>query len=343
MKKTLCVLGMLLFWPSFVFAADDEQRFTTAIELWLADSDAESLPELAALARDGHVNARLLLSRIEIMDKGLSRYRRGLSRQTSRELFRNVNVASLFGQSWLSVEADLGNELAWLLQQSRHPEVSLPLIQKLHDVGEPQASDHPTRIAALYGTLEQKRYLLKEGPILDDLKPYVKYLLDTPEKHADGLAALRHIATENIEDVDENQSDAMEMAGTLALGYGYGSLDPNNKWYDQVAKWVLEAPSTTPIAQFCKQACQGEVSSCAMTLFALTGGYFEAIRLDTPLETVIPQKRFLESRRARQMTARRAAFTRAETNAELASIAEIAKHSRCLANSIAVLRSKAQP
>ena len=167
--------------------------------------------------------------------------------------------------------------------------------------------------------------------------------LDTPEKHADGLAALRHIATENIEDVDENQSDAMEMAGTLALGYGYGSLNPNNKWYDQVAKWVLEAPSTMPMAQFCKQACQGEVPSCAMTLFALTGGYFEAIRLDTPLETVIPQKQFLESHRARQMTVRRAVFTRAETNAELASIAEIAKHSRCLANSIAVLRSKAQP
>ena len=75
-----------------------------------------------------------------------------------------------------------------------------------------------------------------------------------------------------------------------------------------------------------------------MTLMALTGGYYEIIRLDSPLAAAIPQAEFLTSHRARETALRRAAHTRAETDKELATVPEIAKHSQCLSRIVAHYR-----
>ncbi|MCP3972330.1 MAG: hypothetical protein GY717_18800 [Rhodobacteraceae bacterium] len=74
-------------------------------------------------------------------------------------------------------------------------------------------------------------------------------------------------------------------------------------------------------------------------MLALSGGYYEIIRLDSPAETVISQDRFLTSPRARLMTLRRAAMTRAETDAELASLSQIGGISACAARLIATARA----
>lgn len=323
--------------------AEDQQvgdEVRMAIDLWLSGDDRLSLPELAKLARQGDSNARLLLGRIETMDKGPSPYRLSLTVNESHVLFKSNEGKGRFRSSWLVIEAQSGNPRAIALLRSRYPYADPDLIRALHDLGEHEASDHPTRILALYGENKAKQVLLESGYILTDLHPYFAYLMGDPEPQGDGLAALRSMAGKHSDKVTAEGSDALAMAGILALGYGYGDIKRSNKWRPTVLQWLLNSASTRPIADLCRTKCPDQVADCAFALMVLSGGYYETIRLDTPVETIIPQAEFLSSPRARIMTLRRAALTRAETNTELASIPEIASMSSCIAKHIDLERQK---
>lgn len=310
------------------------------VALWLSGNDRDSLPQLADLARAGNADARILLGRIEILDRGPSPFRLSLSPDEHRTLFRSAQDAGNFARTWLAVEADTGNPLAIALLNSRMSRVDPDLIKTLQELGEVEASDHPTRILALYGSQKIKQELLASQYLLPDLRPYLEYLTDEPEQRGDGMAALRLIAASQNATVPPDDPDALAMAGALALGYGFGGTEPGNKWRQSVSEWLLNTPSARPIAGLCNAECPAEVSKCAFAMMTLTGGYFETIRLDTPVEAVIAQPRFLASPRARLMTLRRAALARRETNAELASIAQIAELSSCTAGLIEAERNK---
>ncbi|WP_319545577.1 hypothetical protein [Ruegeria conchae] len=289
-----------------------------AVELWLQGDDEQALPMLAELAAEGDVEARLLLGRIEASDLGPSPYRQSLGPKQSRKLFRQKDW-SAFGQSWLMVEARAGNELAQTLLQAKHPNPDLDLIAKLNALGEHQATDYPTRIVALYGNASMRETLQANDQVMQALKPYLAYLSQTPEPRGDGLAALRHIQPDPV---DASSDQALGMAGLLALGLGYGDISPDNPWRQSVENWLMSSEATHPIAQLCNQQCADDAPACAFAFLALTGGYFEVIRIDSPLETVIPQNEFLDSPRARLMVLRRAALARTETNLEWLSETE---------------------
>ncbi len=302
-----------------------------AVALWLQGNDMQSLPLLADLASKGVVEARLLLARIEASDLGPSPYRQSLDPDQSRALFRQKDL-SAFGQSWLMVEVRDGNELAQALMQAKRPEPDLDLIARLNALGEHQATDYPTRIVALYGDEDQRGRLLADDQVMQDLKPYLTYLSGQPEPRGDGLAALRHIQSDPV---DANSEQAVDMAGLLALGLGYGDVSPDNPWRPAVEDWLMTSTSTRPIAQLCTDQCADEAPDCAFAFLALSGGYFEVIRTDSPLETVIPQAEFLDSPRARLMVLRRATLARTETNLEWLSETEpAAELSTCAINLI---------
>lgn len=317
--------------------ANSEQKdaFGEAIEAWLRDDDAGSLPTLADLAKEGHSEARLLLARIETEDRGHSRFRSQLTAEQSRQLFRAPPVQGRAHRPWLAVEADRGNRLAALLLAARQPEPRLEVIEQLFATGEREATDHPTRIAALYDSPSNKQRLRESSALQFDLIPYLEYLSGPPEPRGDGLAALRHMVPEKADQVNAANGETLGMAGILALGLGYGDTSWQNRWRKDVEGWILGSQSTRPIADLCRHRCPGETAQCSFALFALTGGYFEAIRLDTPLESTIPQAVFLQSPRARNMTLRRAAWARTETNLDWLSEAEdVERISMCAAEMI---------
>ena len=314
--------------------------FEKARSLWLVGDDALSLPLLAELARERDMRARVLLGRIETMDKGPSPYRMALPRAEARALFRNVEASGRFGRSWLRIEALSGSDLAEAFLAARSPEPDLGLIKVLTQLGEAQATDYPTRIMALYGSDETRKALLDSGVMLEELQPYLAYLSGTPEPRGDGLAALRHIAGDGYGSITAQESDALGMAGILALGHGFGDLAPDNRWRPVVEEWLMRAEATRPIADLCRGTCEADAPACAFALMALTGGYYEVIRLDSPTETYIPQEEFLASPRARIMALRRAALARAETNLGwVAEVDEIAQVSQCAADMIAETRT----
>ncbi|MEX0368597.1 MAG: hypothetical protein AB3N22_21245 [Ruegeria sp.] len=318
--------------PTLARANEDLEQ---AVDLWLQGNDQQSLLMLADLARSGNADARLLLARIETNDLGPSPYRVSLPSAEARALFRHVPKGTVFGRTWLFMEAAVENELAQALMQAVRPEPDPNLIVELNRLGERQATDYPTRIIALYGSQEMKEALRQSPDLVPELRPYLDYLIGPPEPRGDGIAALRHI-TAGQEPVSADDPETLGMAGILALGYGYGDISASNRWRSAVEGWLLSAQATQPIADLCTSQCGSEAPSCAFAFLALLGGYYEVIRVDSPLEKLVPQERFLNSPRARLMVLRKAALARAETNLTLlADRAQIAEMSLCAANLIA--------
>ena len=338
---TYWLIAICIAWTS---TAQAQAMLGHATELWLQGDDEESLNVLAELARNGSPDARLLLGRIETTDLGPSPYRMSLTKLETRALFRDISGHGLFGRTWISVEAAQGNDLARVFRRSSQPVPRPWLIERLHRLGEIQAADHPTRILALYGTAEMREELRVSEFLMPDLIPYLDYLSDRPEPRADGMAALRHIAPEGSGDITADDPETLGMAGLLSLGFGHGDPDADNRWRPVVENWLLSAPSTQPIADLCNAECGDQPGSCAFAFLALSGGYYEAIRIDSPLEKLIPQHRFLGSPRARLMMLRRAALARSETNLTwLADRDGIAEISECAADLVVSEREKYPP
>ena len=328
MPAFLAIL-FLFFGAPYAFAED--LNFEEAVQLWLLDDDERSLPALAKLAQNGDAKARILLSRIETQDFGPSAFRRELSVEEQRELFRPEKVGK-FHRNWLWIEADRGHQLAKLLHDAKKPDVQPELIKALIAAGEPEASYHPTRMLALYGAREVKQAYLEEDIILPQLRPYMRYLTGKSEQVGDGIEVLRHITGQAIETPDAEDE---AMARLLALGEGWwASIADENRHFNAVSNWVLSNPATLPISDICYANCAGEERKCAMGLFAMTGGYFEAIRLDSPVENYISQVEFLNSDRARGMTLRRAAFQRSETDGPVIEDETLQRYNKCLAGLI---------
>lgn len=327
--KQIIASFALLFGVGFAAAGSDLQD---AIDLWLSGNDADSLPMLSNLAKSGDSDARMLLAQIEVKDKGPSPYRLSLNKQQARELFRQVDETSPFAASWLTVEARGGDALAQALLLARSAEPNLDVISQLAMLGEQQATDHPSRIVSLYGTAQEREALSQSPYLLSELAPYVAYLSDMPEPRGDGLAALRHIAG-RTDGIDASDAETLGMAEQLALGFGFGDASPANRWRKVVQDWVMTAPETRPIANLCSAHCGSQAPACVMAMMALAGGYYEVIRIDSPLEKLIPQDTFQNSKRAQLMTLRRAALARSETNTP-PELRKIATYSQCAADLI---------
>lgn len=321
----------------------DEAR-AAAVDRWLQGDDETSLPTLADLARAGDPEARLLLARIETKDLGHSPYRAGLTPKESRALFRKDN-GTAFGQSWLVVEADRGNALAAALLQASKPTPSLDVIARLAGLGERQATDHPTRILALYGSQAMRQALRASSDLLPELRPYLAYLSGPPEPRGDGVAALRHMA-QALQDTapvpvpvpvpvpePASQSETLAMAEYLALGLGFGDPTSGNPWRAVVEGWLARAPAARPIAALCQARCPQEQPACGIAVLGLVGGYYEAIRIASPLERLVSQERFLDSPRAQLMVLWRSARARSETNLHwLSDLPELRAVSQCAAD-----------
>ncbi len=324
----------------WVGAATAQAVFDDAVATWLAGDDAGSLPVLADLAREGHSDARILLARIETMDRGPSPYRLSLAPDARRALFRDMSDLSRFGRSWLAVEAARGNRLAELFLRSRKPFLQLQTHFALWQAGERQATDYPTRIIALYGARELREKLVATQTILPEMRPYLAFLADTPEPQADGMAALRHMVGLGHAVIRADDPETLGIAQFLALGFGFGDMSAANRWRQAVEEWVLSDLSARPIADLCRAECPRQTGACAVTFLALTGGFYEVVRLDSPYEKVIPQERFLNSARARLMTLRRAALARDEPNqAVFSDRTGLSQMSSCAA--VLVLRERA--
>jgi len=317
-------------------SGSDDATLQRTVRLWLDDNDEASLPALAALARAGNPAARLLLARIERYDRAPSAYLTSLSKQARLSLFRAPRNESGFYPTWLRIESVRGNPLATALERARRPYVDLQLIETLYRAGEIQASDHPVRIASIYGDQKTHGTLLQSDYLITELVPYVRSYRIPAQQQADGLEALRTITGDST--IDITDEDTSQVARMLSLGYPFGEISVSSRWRSTIENWLMTSTASRPVAALCQQQCGDQAGACAVALLGLTGGYYELIRLDSPLESVISQDVFLNSPRARRSALQRAALTHSETAEELMSIAQIEKVSECAAALVNTVR-----
>lgn len=346
MVACFAVTGVLYQSPGYTgtpdLAGSAHPELNRAIDLWLDGDDRDSLAQLSRLAREGNVAARLLLAGIESTDRAPSEYLLLLPREERLRLFRTARPGTPFFSSWLQVEAKRGNTLAGALNRASSPHVDLETIRSLINAGEAQATEHLIKIASLYGTAEIHDEMIRDHLVIPELLPLYRGYIDPPQRQGEGAEALRYITSRFADAsgeiaIDDPQTRSAIMF--LVWGTPYGEVTGANRWRPVIERWILESPEAMPISNLCAAQCPDQPGNCAITVMSLLGGYFELIRFDSPLESLIPQDRFLDSGRASTMVLRSAAQRRADHGGELLSLNEIAQHSSCLVEAIAAHRN----
>ena len=225
-----------------------------------------------------------------------------------------------------------------MLNRSSSPHVDLETIRNLINAGEAQATEHLVKVASLYGTAEIHDEMIRDHLVIPELLPLYRGYINPPQRQGDGAEALRYIASRFTDTageviIDDPQTRSAIMF--LVWGTPYGEVTDANRWRPVIERWILESPEATPISNLCTAQCPDQPGNCAITMMSLLGGYFELIRFDSPLESLIPQDRFLDSERASTMVLRSAAQRRADHGGELLSLDRIAQQGSCLVEAIA--------
>jgi hypothetical protein len=350
MKSILAVvLGAGLFTASPAVAAElpgaDSADFVAAVDTWLDDNDADSLPALASLANEGNIAARLFLARIEATDWAPSEYVRDLSRAERNELFRAKRQGSKFHSSWLKIERDAGNAVAGALLESTAPGVNLDAIRTLYQMGEIEATYHLFVKVAAEGSARDREELNRIIDPRSELAPYLRAFLDQQSAATPAQTALQHMIG-TVKGVDTssidlgNDSQAQDAMIYAEFGFRAGSraidFHQDNRFYEAVAEWVMTSAEGTPVANLCRRVCpEHGLSACANLAFGLVGGYYEIIRFDSPLESVIPQPRFVTSARATGLALRKLALARTEGDELPLKNPEVREQSICLTDAVA--------
>ncbi len=333
----LCVLFAPQAGYSSSLTGQDDTDFQNAVDLWLADDDRNSLANLAVLAARGNRAARLLLARIEGTDRAASPFMRSLSRTERLDIYRPPKSSGAFYSSWLREESKAGNELADAFLVSGALGINIDGIDHLFHLGEPEAAEHMIRKIATDGGNEQRKKVLALIGETHELTPYVSAFLTMHEGPTTGLAALRYMLGKNGSTLSLDDPGTRAAARFADIGYQAGRhaffYTPDNPYFMAIAEWVLSTGIASPLARVCRQACAPEaLSGCANLAFGLMGGYYEIIRLDSPLESVIPQDIFLNSARATGMVLRKMISFRAEQGDPVFTEAALKSKSRCLAS-----------
>jgi hypothetical protein len=322
----------------------DDPALQAAIDTWLVDNDEDSLPVFATLAAQGNIAARMLLARIEVTDQGPSDFVDGLSRKERVEIFRSNSGTGLFRPTWLKSEKAAGNQFASVLLDSTNTVVDVDAIRKLYEMGEPEAAYDLIRETAGNGSPEEKKALVNFLPADSELMPYLRALQNPLLATTPGHAALQLAIDANV--LKATEADARAAANFVEYGYQTGvqtnEFNRSNAYYDDLKSWIQSASVTAPIATMCRRYCGEDTGDCAITAFGLVGGYYKAIKFDSPMQTLIAQSRYATSERAVGMVLRRVSFARpaGASRKFLISDSELRATSACLAKAVAKVRER---
>ncbi len=141
-----------------------------------------------------------------------------------------------------------------------------------------------------------------------------------------------------------SEQDTRAAAIFVEFGYQTGvqsiDFDRTNSYFDDLASWIEATPTTAPITTLCHQYCDnGNIQSCTITAFGIVGGYYKAIKFDSPVQTLIKQSRYTTSDRAVGMVLRRISFAKTSAGNPLISSSDLREKSVCLEKAVAEVRA----
>lgn len=277
---------------------------------------------MADLASEGNTAARLLLSQIDLLPSNGSEFLDSLSKKDRRLLFRSNEGA--FGKSWLSIEGK-SDPLAQALLDWRYIDKRMNSIPILLEKGETQIAIKAIILQAQQGDGS----LMKLGELIDIPRSARHYfwlealsvLLFSPDKATEREKAYVNEATEALKQGDlsaviwyssakrdeeflEDEKRAKEIS-YLLRGREFWpdySFDPMN--LNDFESVLMDVVWYETISQPCARICPKDPMQCTRAAYGALGGHDGAIRQGSPLQTLIPEKTYIESQRAEVQLAR---------------------------------------
>ena len=337
MLRILLILLLLAVPARAEMPADhDDPAFQAAVEAWLDGDDAVSLPELARLARDGSTAAQILLGRIWSDTEHFNPWIAGLARHERRAIFQASDRP--LGHGWLAI-AEESSELARAIRpRSYDPAEYASAIRDLTELGELRALLPLVLTLQRQNSGDYLVAAAVEGHVPRHLRIYVwqsalNSRLPAAEAVRDDL--VRAIRSDSVEDLDavyiqgftrlepngfppDVRARPETNAELSRLTRGMWFVFGRQSWMDSLLKsfagrdfppmddspdWMVdemaELPAFRQIAETCRAICTDSTIECFRTAHSFIGGLFGQAFLGSPVETLIPQERYVSSARAR--------------------------------------------
>lgn len=278
------ILGATLWLGAFGAAAEVPGQaapgFAAAVERWLEADEAEALPELSALAREGNTAARVLLALIDRTPALQGPWLAKLPHEARIPLLRGPGGMS--GTGWMhaaAAEAPLAQ--LWLSHWAGEGGAEAALA--FAALGE----DRAAREALLLLAARQRSGFLAHADH-PGFPPGLRALAWRDGARGDGAIA-RH--AEAIADLPGGDPQRWLL--------GLAPAEPD------LADWLLVAVEAGAVAQLCRDACPGGIAACALAAFEALGGVVPLLAFGSPSERLIPPERFHASRRGQAALLRR--------------------------------------
>ncbi|MDD7970353.1 hypothetical protein [Roseinatronobacter alkalisoli] len=293
------VLGAATTLRAETLPGSTHPEFRSALESWLADDEAQSLPALARLAQDGNGAARVLLGLIDKKSSLQGPWISALPRQDRIALLRAQG--GLSGRNWMAVAAP-GIDYAQLWNRLWQLDGGLDIAQGFAAKGDSRA----VREALLVLASRQEGSFPPEVLATDWFPAALSYLV------AEWPAAPGDIPAPD--------------QGDPQLGMVGQTVD-----HGHLRTWLGQAELAAPLQQVCDIQCPQQSQECALALYEGLGSYPGLVRLGAPLPYLDAPEGFFRTPRGRASLARRIMLTRS-TRMREADLARLADISSCAAD-----------
>lgn len=324
---SLAILGAVSLSPLAAAAADPvplDPELQAAVEAWLADDDASSLPVISQKAQAGDAAAQMLVSQIEreTPPGAETQHVLGMDRATRKATFRAKG--GLSGTPWVRKRGREGDALAAALYDSKLPDATIDLAKQIHAGGEVEQAKRLTWEIFQRGRFDAVMGMAPTEPLARDLA-YIPFLQSwfaegarAPDQRAwlmenagagapEGMILVQILAPLLAPDLAPNEEVDRVIRALRGQAADVLAEGPEEaRWIgDFLQKTAEEEDALHPAAAYCEATCPGEPGVCMLSAVALLDGIDRMMLQDTPYEAAIPQASYLESARARGVLARR--------------------------------------
>lgn len=259
----------------------DDAEFAQALELWLADEEAGSLPRLANLAKTGNAAAQVLLGMIDKNVALQGPWLALLGKAERRELLRDKG--GLSGVSWLRRQPE--GSVAWKWVRVLDSRADIEEVLEFASLNETRALR--TGLIALEARQETGFAEVADDPRYPSSMRY----LVLREWQKSGVSA------------DSMASALSEMhPGDPQVGL----VVQRGAQQSDLAGWLEVSDMASPLRALCRSHCAPGFSACLVAGYEALGGYRRLAVLGSPLASLISDARFNGSERAQKAVLRKA-------------------------------------
>lgn len=281
-----------------------DPAFREAVDIWLSNDDATSLPMLAGLARDGNVAAQILLGQIEPEQRLHSPWVATLDRQERDAIF--TGPAGKYGRSWLWIAAKR-SDFAEIFRAAMDFGEMASVVPELHALGESRTIDRVLGLLWGAGNWDALLTLESQGvvpPQFHWAAWHAAGQIWLEGRSDEAVGRMRDIAA-TVRGTDPEFGAQLELSIERLAGLEPGTPEDVRSmrklsfqdfldFQSYTAERVRDSHIGKQTAAVCRALCPSRTESCE----AVADPWDLPVPLGSPVATIIPTERYVTSQRA---------------------------------------------